>query len=170
MPPAVFATSAGTLGHGERAGDEGRVGNTMLRKSLSSEAAASLITPLTCAASDTGNFEADANHTEATGLRPRSRARVRMISADSYRAPIAALATVLAINIAACSIACWGMSDAVVRVRNSASSRAAVILQLLIQQVAAHSSEGQKFRGVTSLAVAGTEHWYCLPRKKLRHI
>jgi hypothetical protein len=31
-------------------------------------------------------------------------------------------------------------------------------------------SKGQKFRGIPSPAVAGTAHWYCLPRKKLRHI
>src|SRR6266853_781902 len=134
---------------------------TMLRKSLSSDAAASLITALTCAASDTGNFGPEANHTEASGLPPRSRARVRIISEDSRPAPIAALAMVLAISIAACSTACRGRSNDDVRVKNSANSRAMVILQLLIQHVAdirqkvRAVSKGQKFRGIPSRAFGG---------------
>src|SRR5437667_4665405 len=54
-----------------------------------------------------------------------------MIAADSSPAPIAALASVLPISIAACSIACAGRSDDEKRVTNSAKSRATVIFSLL---------------------------------------
>jgi hypothetical protein len=71
-----------------------------------------------------------------------------MISDDSSPAPIAALAVVLAISIAACSTACRGRSDDDVRVKNSANSRATVILQLLIQHVA---DIRQKVRAVSKV-------------------
>ena len=74
---------------------------TMLRRSLSSEAAASLITALTCAVSAIGSFGPASNHNEASALPPRSRARSRMMTEDSIPAPSAALASVLAISIAA---------------------------------------------------------------------
>jgi hypothetical protein len=74
---------------------------TMLRRSLSSEAAASLITALTCAASATGSFGPASNHSEASATPPRSRARSRMMVEESIPAPSAALASVLAISIAA---------------------------------------------------------------------
>ena len=54
----------------------------MLRRSLSSQAAASLITALTCAASASGSFGPSSNQIEASGRPPRSRAKLRMIRAD----------------------------------------------------------------------------------------
>src|SRR5258707_15447949 len=101
----------------------------MFRRSLSSDAAASLITALTRAASDAGNFEPGSNQTDASRVPPRSRERSRMIAEDSSPAPIAALARVLAISIAACSTACGGRSAEEVPVKNSAKSRATVIVQ-----------------------------------------
>src|SRR5271165_3028069 len=83
---------------------------TMFLRSLSSEAAASLITALTRAASDTGSFGPESNHTDASPAPPRSRERSRMIADDSSPTPIAALASVLAISIAACSTAWPGRS------------------------------------------------------------
>src|SRR5882757_5134381 len=105
----------------------------MFRRSLSSEAAASLITAFTRAASDAGNFRRGSNHTDASAVPPRSRARSRMIADDSSPAPIAALASVLAISIAACSTACGGRSAEEVWVKNSARSRATVIAQSSLQ-------------------------------------
>jgi hypothetical protein len=55
-----------------------------------------------------------------------------MIPEDSSPAPNAALASVLAISIAACSTACGGRSDGEARVKNSASSRATVIASSLL--------------------------------------
>ena len=74
---------------------------TILRRSLSSDAAASLMTALTCAASPAGSFLPLPNHNAASGVPPRSEARSRMICADCRVDPIAALAIVLAISIAA---------------------------------------------------------------------
>ena len=77
----------------------------MLRKSLSSEAAALLIIALTRAAAAMGSFSAAPNHTVASGLPPRSTSRAWMIFADSSVEPSAALAIVLAISISAYSMA-----------------------------------------------------------------
>ena len=74
------------------------------------EAAASLMTALTCAASPTGNFAPESNQIDASGVPPRSLARSRMIDEEAIPEPPAALASVLDINIAACSRACDGMS------------------------------------------------------------
>src|SRR5215469_12284986 len=76
---------------------------TMLRRSLSSEAAASLITALTCATSAAGSFGPGSNHIDASALPACSRARARMMAEDSIPEPNAALASVLAISIFACS-------------------------------------------------------------------
>src|SRR5271165_4784320 len=102
---------------------------TMFLRSLSSEAAASLITALTRAASDTGSFGPESNQTDASLVPPRSLERSRMIADDPSPAPIAALASVLAISIAACSTAWPGRSAEEVPVKNSAKSRATVIAQ-----------------------------------------
>src|SRR5579871_923860 len=99
----------------------------MLRRSLSSEAAASLITALTCAASVAGSLAPESNHSEASGVPPRSQASSRMMAADSSRLPIAALARVLAINIAAWSSAASGKSLARRPARNAARSPATLI-------------------------------------------
>ena len=74
---------------------------TIFRKSLSSEAAASLMTALTCAASATGSLGPVSNQIEASGVPPRSLARSRMIVEDAIPEPKAALAMVLAISMAA---------------------------------------------------------------------
>src|SRR3984893_18996098 len=74
-----------------------------------------------------GNLGPASNHSEASRIPPRSRASERMIAEDSRSEPIAALAIVLAISIAAYSTACAGRSVTEVPVRNSASSRAMVI-------------------------------------------
>ena len=81
----------------------------VLRMSLSSEANASLSTALTCATSLTGSF-VPSNHTVASGLPPCSFARSRMMRADSMEEPAAALASVLAMMILACSTAFGGRS------------------------------------------------------------
>jgi hypothetical protein len=80
---------------------------TMLRRSLSSEAAASLITAFTRAAAATGTFSAAPNQSVASGLPPRSTSSARMIRDDSSVEPRDALATVLEISISAFSMA-WG--------------------------------------------------------------
>src|SRR5215469_3307887 len=103
----------------------------MLRRSLSSEAAASLITAFTWATSATGSFGPGSNHTDASALPLRSRARSRMMTEDSMPAPSAALASVLAINIFACSTACAGRSAALTRARNPANSPATVMRKRL---------------------------------------
>jgi hypothetical protein len=69
----------------------------MLRRSLSSDAAASLITALTRAASATGSLRPPSNQTVACSAPPRSLASSRMIREESMSTPIAALAIVLAI-------------------------------------------------------------------------
>jgi hypothetical protein len=74
---------------------------TIARRSLSSEAAASLMIALTCAASATGSFGPASNHSEACGAPPRSRASSRTMRAETISRPHAALASVLAISIAA---------------------------------------------------------------------
>jgi hypothetical protein len=96
----------------------------MLRRSLSSEAAASLITAFTRAASATGSRRPPSNQTVASGLPPRSVASSRMIREETMSAPIAALAIVLAITIRARSGASGGRSPTLVLTRNPASSPA----------------------------------------------
>src|SRR5271156_4678836 len=100
---------------------------TMLRKSLSSEAAASLSTALTWIALATGNFSPASNQTAASRRPLLSCARARTMRADSIPVPQAALAMVLAITIAAYSNARPGRSAVFVSVRNVASWRATVI-------------------------------------------
>jgi hypothetical protein len=95
----------------------------MLRRSLSSEAAASLITAFTRAASGAGSFR-PSNQTVASALPPRSIAISRMIREETMSEPIAALAIVLAITMRARSRASCGRSSALVLVTNRASSRA----------------------------------------------
>ncbi len=82
----------------------------MLRRSLSSEAAASLITALTRAAAATGSFSAAPNQSVASGLPPRSSSSARMILDDSIVEPSDALAIVLEMSISAYSIALGGRS------------------------------------------------------------
>jgi len=96
----------------------------MLRRSLSSEAAASLITAFTRAASATGSAPPPSNHTVASGAPPRSLASAWMIREDTMSAPIAALAIVLAITIRARSSASGGNSLTLVPVTKRASSPA----------------------------------------------
>ena len=74
---------------------------TMLRRSLSSDAAASLSIAFTRAAWLTGSFSPISNQMDESGRPPCSRARSRTIWADSIVVPKAALAKVLAITIAA---------------------------------------------------------------------
>ncbi len=81
-----------------------------MRRSLSSDAAASLSTALTRAAPATGSLGPAWYQTDASGRPPRSRARSRMIWADLMPVPQAALAIVLAIIMAAWSTACAGRS------------------------------------------------------------
>src|SRR5947208_8738116 len=80
----------------------------MLRRSLSSAAAASLMTAFTRAASAMGSAAPPSNHTVASAAPPRSLASSRMIREDTMSAPIAALAIVLAITIRARSSASGG--------------------------------------------------------------
>src|SRR6266446_1584465 len=98
----------------------------MLRRSLSSEAAASLITAFTCAASATGSAP-PSNHSVASAAPPRSLASSRMIREDTMSTPIAALAIVLAIAIRARSSASGGRSSTLVPVTKRASSPAMLI-------------------------------------------
>src|SRR3984957_7351557 len=72
----------------------------MLRKSLSSDAAAALATAFARAADGIGSL-APSNQTVASGRPPSSLQRSRMIRAESIRAPGAALAKVLARSILA---------------------------------------------------------------------
>ena len=81
---------------------------TILRRSLSSDAAASLITAFTRAAAATGSFSAAPNQTVASGLPPRVTSSARMIRDDSMVEPSDALATVLEISISAHSMALGG--------------------------------------------------------------
>src|ERR1700675_2664751 len=99
----------------------------MLRRSLSSEAAASLITAFTRAASATGSLRPPSNQRVACSAPPRSFASSRMICEDTMSEPIAALAIVLAITIRARSSASGGRSLTFVLVRNRASSPAMLI-------------------------------------------
>src|SRR5262245_55466516 len=99
----------------------------MLRRSLSSEAAASLITALTRAASGTGSFR-PSNQTVASAVPPRSIAISRMSRAETMSEPIAALAIVLAITMRARSRASCGRSSVLVLVTNRASSRAMLMV------------------------------------------
>src|SRR5438093_664794 len=73
----------------------------MLRRSLSSEAAASLMTALTRAASAMGSLRPPSNQRVACSAPPRSLASSRMIREETMSAPIAARAIVLAITIRA---------------------------------------------------------------------
>ena len=91
-----------------------------LRRSLSSDAAASLSIALTRATSFTGSF-APSNQIVASGLPPRSFASSRTMRAESMSEPGAALANVLAMIIFACSTAFAGRSSNRVRLRNCAS-------------------------------------------------
>ncbi len=84
---------------------------TMLRRSLSSDAAASLMTAFTRAAAATGSFSAAPNQSVAWRLPPRSHSSARMILDDSMVEPSAALAMVLEISISAYSMACGGRSS-----------------------------------------------------------
>src|SRR5213593_1082045 len=99
----------------------------MLRRSLSSEAAASLITALTRAASAMGSLRPPSNQRVACAAPPRSFASSRMIREETMSAPIAALAIVLAITIRARSSASGGRSVTLVLARNRASSPAMLI-------------------------------------------
>src|SRR6266850_7305803 len=101
----------------------------MLRRSLSSEAAASLITALTRAASALGSLRPPSNQRVACAAPPRSFASSRMIREEAMSAPIAALAIVLAITIRARSSASGGRSVTFVLARNRASSPAMLILR-----------------------------------------
>ncbi len=83
----------------------------MLRRSLSSEAAASLSMALTRAASMTGSLPAWSNQTVASGVPPFSRASSRAMRAERMSVPAAALASVLAMTIRALSIAAGGRSS-----------------------------------------------------------
>src|SRR6185369_774574 len=96
----------------------------MLRRSLSSDAAASLTTALTRAASATGSLRPPSNQTVACSAPPRSLASSRMIREESMSTPIAALAIVLAIAMRARSSASGGRSLTLVLVTNRASSPA----------------------------------------------
>ena len=95
----------------------------MLRRSLSSLAAASLATALTRAAAPGGSF-VPSNHTVEFGAPPARRSSSRMTRADGIVKPIAALATVLARLIFARSNATSGMSSALVATANSAKRTA----------------------------------------------
>jgi hypothetical protein len=103
----------------------------MLRRSLSSEAAASLIIAFTRATSATGNFRSPSNQIVACAVPPRSLASSRMIFEDMMSEPIAALAIVLSITIRARSSASGGRSLTFVRVRNCANSPAMLIASAL---------------------------------------
>src|SRR6185369_2405725 len=96
----------------------------MLRRSLSSDAAASLITALTRAASATGSLRPPSNQTVACSAPSRSLASSRMIREETMSTPIAALAIVLAIAMRARSSASGGKSVTLVLVTNRASSPA----------------------------------------------
>src|SRR4029077_245056 len=99
----------------------------MPRRSLSSEAAASLITALTRAASAMGSLRPPSNQRVACSAPPRSSASSRMIREETMSTPIAALAIVLAITIRARSSASGGRSVTFVLARNRASSPAMLI-------------------------------------------
>src|SRR6266478_5393437 len=99
----------------------------MLRRSLSSEAAASLITALTRAASAMGSLRPPSNQRVACSAPPRSMASSRMIREETMSTPIAALAIVLAIAIRARSSASGGRSSTLVFVTKRASSPAMLI-------------------------------------------
>src|SRR5262245_50954690 len=99
----------------------------MLRRSLSSEAAASLITAFTRAASATGSLRPPSNQIVASAVPPRSVASSRMILEDTISEPIAALAIVLAITMRARSSARGGRSFTLVPVTKRASSPAMLI-------------------------------------------
>jgi hypothetical protein len=60
---------------------------TMLRRSLSSDAAASLATALTCAASATGSFPLSSNQSDASARPALARARLRMTRVESRSVP-----------------------------------------------------------------------------------
>ena len=98
----------------------------MLRRSLSSEAAASLASAFTRAVAATER-RVPSNQTVACGAPPFSFSISRMMRADAMSCPMAALATVLAMLIAARSSVTGGRSSTLVLVRNSASSPAMVI-------------------------------------------
>ena len=66
----VLAAGTCALRHGERGGDQRGAGmDDIPCRSLSSEAAASLMTALTRAASATGSLGPESNQTEASGVR-----------------------------------------------------------------------------------------------------
>src|SRR5439155_13023709 len=120
----------------------------MLRRSLSSEAAASLITALTRAVSAMGSLRPPSNQRVACAAPPRSLASSRMIREETMSAPIAALAIVLAITIRARPSASGGRSVTFVRARNRASSPA--MLSGLFQRVQQCALPAQAFRTVLS--------------------
>src|SRR6187549_4093903 len=97
----------------------------MLRRSLSSLAAASLATALTRAAAAGGN-RVPSNHTAACDAPPARNSSSRMMRADGMLNPIAALATVLARLIFARSRATSGISPAGTAAANSANRTASL--------------------------------------------
>jgi hypothetical protein len=101
----------------------------MLRRSLSSEAAASLATALTCAAPATSSFFSCENQTDACGAPPRASASSRMARAEGMATPAAALARVLARLILARSSASAGSVPSAVVVTSRASSPAMVFMR-----------------------------------------
>src|SRR5690348_2249088 len=105
----------------------------MLRRSLSSDAAASLMTAFTRATAATGSFSAGPNHTVASGFPPRSTSSARIIRDDSIVEPSAALASVLDMSIAAYSIAVSGRSEEGCRTTKSASSAATLMSCLHVE-------------------------------------
>src|SRR5438046_7652629 len=119
-----------------------------LRRSLSSEAAASLMTAFTRAASAMGSAAPPSNHTVASAAPPRSFASSRMIREETMSTPIAALAIVLAITIRARSSASGGRSVTFVLARNRASSPA--MLSGLFQRVQYCALPAQALRTVLS--------------------
>src|SRR5215469_16532612 len=95
----------------------------MLRRSLSSEAAASLDIALTRAACAIGSF-VRSNQSPASGRPPCSLARSRTMRAEPIWKPDAALAKVLARTILACSIAFGGKAAISIRLNKRASASA----------------------------------------------
>src|SRR4030095_8475387 len=123
----------------------------MLRRSLSSEAAASLITALTRAASAMGSLRPPSNQRVACSAPPCSLASSRMIREETMSTPIAALAIVLAITIRARSSASGDSSVTFVLARNRASSPAMLTLRRGALPTHRDSGQGQRAdRGVRS--------------------